>query len=214
MLKPRIIFFILFLALAILYTGGCRRAGRWLVKEDMPEHADAIVLLMGSFPDRVLQAVDLYKDGKSDRLLIVEESMGPFSTLESRGADIISNTEQARNSVIALGIPAESITILPGEARDTKTEAIAISNYVAGNVALDTLLLVSSPSHMRRASMIFKAAFRDSETPIYIGCSPSAYSSFNADRWWKDKEGIQTVLSEFVKIGSFVVFERRKLGVN
>jgi uncharacterized SAM-binding protein YcdF (DUF218 family) len=211
MLKSRIIFFILLLALAILYMGGCRRAGRWLVREDVPEHADAIVLLMGSFPDRVLQAVDLYKDGKSDRLLIVEESMGPFSTLESRGAEIISNTEQARNSVIALGIPAESITILPGEARDTKTEAIVVRNYLAGNVALDTLLLVSSPSHMRRASMIFEAAFRDSETPMYIGCSPSAYSSFNADRWWRDKEGVQAVLSEFVKIGSFMLFERRKM---
>ena len=61
MLKSRIIFFMLLLSLAILYVGGCRRAGEWLVKENVPVHADAMVLLMGSFPERVLEAVDLYQ---------------------------------------------------------------------------------------------------------------------------------------------------------
>ena len=210
-MKYRIYFFGILVIIGSLNIGGCRRAGTWLVKEDVPEHADAMVMLMGGFPDRLLQAVDLYKEGAAGRLIIVEESMGSFSTLESRGAEIISNTQQAKNSAIALGIPADSITILPGEARDTKTEAIAVRNYLAGNIAIDTLLLVSSPSHMRRASMIFNAALRDSEPPVYVGCSPSAYTNFNADRWWRDKEGIQTVLSEFVKIGSFVMFEKRDL---
>ena len=214
MLKSRIFFFILILTMTFFYVGGCRRAGTWLVKKDVPAHSDAMVLLMGAFPDRVLQAVDLYKDGKADRLLIVEESMGPFSLLESRGADIISNTEQARNSAITLGIPGDSITILPGNARNTQTEAIAVRTYLAGIPAIDTILLVSSAYHMRRASMIFKAALRDSETPIYVGCSPSVYSEFIAYRWWRGKEGIQEVLTEYLKIGSFVVFEKKKLGVN
>ena len=210
-LRSKILFIIILVILTAIYIGGCRRAGPWLVKKDVPPHADAMVLLMGSFPDRVLQAVDLYRKGTAGKLIIVEESMGPFSELESRGADIISNTQQAKNSAIVLGIPADSITILPGQARDTKTEAIVVRNYLDDNAAIDTLLLVSSASHMRRASMIFKAAFRDSETPMYIGCSPSAYSSFNADRWWRRKEDIQTVLSEFVKIGNFMLYERRKM---
>lgn len=178
------------------------------MKEDVPVHADAMVLLMGGFPDRVLQAVDLYKKGTAGRLIIVEESMGPFKMLEARGADIISNTQQAKNSAIALGIPADSITVLPGDARDTKTEAIAVRNYLSGYNAIDTLLLVSSASHMRRASMIFKAALRDSVTPVYVGCSPSAYSSFNPEKWWRRKEDIQAVLSEYVKMGSFMLFEK------
>jgi uncharacterized SAM-binding protein YcdF (DUF218 family) len=214
MLKSRIFFFIILFVLIILYIGGCRRAGSWLVKEDVPAHADAMVLLMGGFPDRVLQAVDLYHEGKADKLLIVEESMGPFSTLELRGADIISNTEQARNSAIALGIPADSIAILPGDARSTQDEAIVVRDYLSRCTTVDTLLLVSSSAHMRRASMIFKAAVKNNDHPVYIGCSPSAYSDFNADRWWRDKEGIQSVLTEYVKMGSFVVFEKKKLRVN
>jgi uncharacterized SAM-binding protein YcdF (DUF218 family) len=214
MLKSRIFFFIILFVLIILYIGGCRRAGSWLVKEDVPAHADAMVLLMGGFPDRVLQAVDLYRKGKADKLLIVEESMGPFSTLELRGADIISNTDQARNSAIALGIPADSITILPGDARSTQDEAIVVRDYLSRCTTVDTLLLVSSSVHMRRASMIFKAAVKNNDHPVYIGCSPSVYSDFNADKWWRDKEGIQSVLTEYVKMGSFVVFEKKKLRVN
>ena len=193
----------------LLYTGGCRRAGIWLVKKKVPEHSDAIVLLMGSFPERVMQVADLYIDDRSSRIIIVQESMGPYKLLESRGADILTTTEQARSSVIALGIPADSITILPGDARSTLDEAVIIRNYLSGKPDIDTIILVSSPSHMRRASMIFNAAFRDSQTPMIIGCSPSIYSSFNPEGWWRRKEDVQMVLSEFVKIGSFVMFERR-----
>ena len=190
MLKSRIFFFIILFVLITLYIGGCRRAGAWLVKENVPEHADAMVLLMGNFPDRVLQAVDLFKEGKADRLLIVEESMGPFRALEARGADIISNTEQARNSAIALGIPADSITLLPGDARSTQDEAIVVRDYLVERNNIDTILLVSSAAHMRRASMIFKAALKNNYHPVFIGWSPSAYSDFNAAKWWRDKEGI------------------------
>ena len=87
--RPKIIFFILPVALCTVYVGGCRRAGTWLVKVDVPPHADAMALLMGSFPERVLEAADLYHEGKAGRMLIVNESMGPYRLLESRGAEII-----------------------------------------------------------------------------------------------------------------------------
>ena len=210
MYKSRIIFFSIPLLLAITYAGGCRRAGKWLVKEDVPQHADAMVLLMGSFPDRVLQAVDLWQEGRTDRVIIVEESMGPFKRLEERGVSIISNSEQAANSLVALGIPADSITVLPGDARSTLDEAMVVRGYLADSYTADTILLVSSASHMRRACMIFNKAFKESGMPVYVGCSPSAWSSFNPEKWWRRKEDVQSVMSELVKIGSFVVFEKKK----
>ena len=183
----------------------------WLVKEDVPPHADAMVLLMGSFPERVLQAADLYHESKAGRLIIVKESMGGYLRLEERGVSIISTTDQARDAAVRLGIPADSITVLPGDARSTLTEAVVVRDYLSEKPETDTLILVSSPAHMRRASMIFRAAFRDSETPLVIGCSPSAYTSFRAEKWWKNKEDIQVVLSEYLKITSFVLFEKRVL---
>jgi uncharacterized SAM-binding protein YcdF (DUF218 family) len=181
------------------------------MKEDLPSHADGMVLLMGSFPDRVLQAFDLYEQGVVDRLLIVEEGMGSFSILESRGVDILSNTEQACKSAISLGIPVDNITVLQGDARSTINEAVIICDYLADKPEIDSIILVSSPTHMRRASMIFRAAFKTKGIPVYISCSPSRYSDFMPERWWRRKEDVQSVLSEFVKIGSFVVLEKRKL---
>ena len=137
--------------------------------------------------------------------------MGGYLRLEERGVRIISTTDQARDAAVRLGIPADSITVLPGDARSTLTEAVVVRDYLSDKPETDTLILVSSPAHMRRASMIFKAAFRDSETPLVIGCSPSAYSSFKAEKWWRSKEDIQVVLSEYVKMASFVLFEKRVL---
>jgi uncharacterized SAM-binding protein YcdF (DUF218 family) len=205
-MSRKIYFFGILLIIAFLFIGGCRRAGTWLVKNDVPLQADAMVLLMGSFPDRVMQAVDLYNDNRTRRMIIVQESMGPYKLLESRGADILTTTEQARNSAGTLGIPPDSITILPGNARSTLNEAVILRNYLAGKPDIDTIILVSSPAHIRRASMIFKAAFRDSPKPMFIGCSPSVYSSINPEGWWHRKEDAQAVLSEYVKIISFVLF--------
>lgn len=209
--RSKIVFFIILIAFNAIYIGGCRRAGAWLVKDDMPPHADAMVLLMGSFPERVLEAADLYHEGKAARMLIVYESMGPYWLLESRGAEIIRTTRQAYDATVALGVPADSITMLPGDARSTIDEAMAIREYLSETPGIDTILLFSSPAHMRRSAMIFDAALRSMPAPVYVGCSPSSYSAFNPERWWRRKEDIQVVLSELIKICSFHLIEKRGL---
>ena len=211
MTKNRIVFLVILIFLFAVCSFSCQRAGRWLVKEDLPPHADALVILMGSFPERVLQAFDLYHDGRADRIIIVEESMGPYQILEKRGVRVETNSEQAVRSLIALGVSADSITLLPGDARSTLNEANAVRDYLREKRGLDTLILVSSPAHMLRASMIFKVALREFPTPILIGCSPSAYSGFNPKRWWQRKEDIQSVMSEYLKICSLILFEKREL---
>ncbi len=210
-ISSRIVFFIILTGLFVACISGCRRAGQWLVKEDVPNHADALVILMGNFPERVLEASDVYSKGLANNMIIVYESMGPYRELESRGASIVRTTEQASKAAIALGVPADSIIMLPGDARSTLDEAITVRDYLKLNPSLDTLILVSSPAHMRRAYMIFRAALRNSPQKIFVGCSPSRYSDFNPGKWWRRKEDVQSVLSEYVKIISFVLFEHRQL---
>ena len=199
-------------ALSAAYIGGCRRAGTWLVKESVPSHADALVLLMGNFTDRVLQTADLYRSGIADRVIIAEESMGGYKGLTDRGVKIISHTSQAVSSLVALGVPADSITILPGDARSTLDEAVIVRDYIGTNPGLDTLILVSSPYHLRRSSVIFGKAFKEAGLTVFTGTSGSGtYTGFDADRWWRSKEDIQHVLTEVIKIGSFMTVEGRRL---
>ena len=42
--------------------------GQWLVVNDEVKESDIIVVLMGSVYDRILEAVDLYDEGYSDRI--------------------------------------------------------------------------------------------------------------------------------------------------
>lgn len=137
--------------------------------------------------------------------------MGAYKALEERSVHIISNTKQVVDAIVTLGIPSDSITIVPGDASSTQMEAMIIREYLANKPGMDTLLLVSSSDHTRRASMIFISAFRNSEKAVHILCSPSNYTNFNAEKWWKSKEGVQTVVMEYLKMGNFWVFEKRKL---
>jgi uncharacterized SAM-binding protein YcdF (DUF218 family) len=183
------------------------------VKEDRPVHADAIVVLMGSNSDRVLQATDLYNQGLASNVIIVEPTIGGFEELKARGVYIISGAEQATNALVTLGIPPDSIITLPGDATSTKTEAMIIRAYLRNKPSIDTIFLVSSAPHTRRASMVFKDAFRLTGMKVYVICSPSIYSGFNAKKWWESKKDILEVLSEYIKIVNFVLFERRELKV-
>jgi len=211
-LKSKIVFFLVLATLSAACIGGCRRAGTWLVKEKVPPHADALVLLMGNFTDRVLQTADLYGSGIADRVIIAEESMGGYKGLTDRGVKIISHTSQAVSSLVALGVPQDSITVLPGDARSTLDEAAIVRNYIGNNPDTDTIILVSSPYHLRRASMIFNKAFKEAGLTVFTGTSGSgAYTDFDAARWWRSKEDIQHVLTEVIKIGSFVTVEGRRL---
>ena len=59
--------------------------------------------------------------------------------------------------------------------------------------------------------MIFEKAFRKQNMPVTVQCSPSKYNGYTGIGWWKNKEGIQAVMMEYLKIINFLVFEGRRL---
>ena len=181
------------------------------MKKDANVHADALVMLMGSIPDRVLETCDLYNAGYADKLILVEESMGAYRELKARGATIISNTQQCRNALMALGVPAGKIIILPGDARSTQEEAMIVREFLKTGPDIDTVLLVTSADHSRRAGTIFNNAVERSGLNVVIVSCPSKYSRFSGKSWWKSKEDIQKVLMEYIKSASFFLIEKRRL---
>ena len=211
-MKTRIYILVIVTIILAVLVGACRKAGSWLVKEDRPEHADAVVMLMGNIAaDRVLQTADLYSQQVAGKVVVVEEGMGALRVLEERGVHLISNTSQAVHALAGLGIPADSIVILPGDATSTVMEAEIIRDYLASVPDIDTVIVVSSAPHMRRASMIFSAVFKSLEDPVSVYSTPSSYTDFNAEKWWRNKEDIQQVVLEYLKIGNFLLSEKKAL---
>ena len=211
-MKSKIFIISILLIIGIVFVSAFHNAGHWLVQDDNASSADAIVILIGSISDRVLQAADLYNQNVAGKVLIVGPGVNEYKDVEARGVALVSNSMQARNALITLGLLSDSILILPGyDTRSTLTEAKTIRDYLLNNPGIDTLLIVSSAQHTRRASMPFKSAFRNSERSVYILCSPSKYTYYSVEKWWKTRQGIQVVLLEHLKMANFILIDRRQL---
>lgn len=203
---------ILLVLIIFICAGTFQRAGLWLLKKDNPEHADALVILMGSVSDRVQEAADLYKQNVIGKILIVGPDEITSIAHEEGDTNITNNSQQSLSDLVAMGIPPDSVIILPGYAnRRTLTEAMIIREYCENKTGIDTLILVSSSHHMRRASMIFKSVFSSAGQPVVIFCSPSRYSEFNAEKWWRTKEGTHIVFTEYLKMAYFLLIDKWKL---
>ncbi len=200
---------ILFLSVIIVFVFlSLYHAGTWLIRHDKIEKSDAILVLSGSLADRVLQAADLYHQGYAPHIYIVENDQSAYKLLQKHGVRITSGIKEYRNALEQLGVPPGSITIIACGAKSTAMEAQAMRSYIQKNSNIRKLIIVSSPDHTRRASIIFRKAFRHGKLPTKIFMSPSVYSSYTGKHWFKDREDIQIVINEYLKLFSFLIFEQ------
>lgn len=185
------------------------RADRFLVREDELVKADALVMLMGTVADRVLQTSDLYHAGLAPWIILVEENMTAGDSLRSRGVQVITSAEVCKAYFHDLGIPEEAISVLPGKTKSTLEEAQVIARYLRSGKPMERVIVVSSPSHTRRASLIFRKTFKNEGLSTEVLVSPaSRYQKQHEKPWWRRKEGIQGVSSEYIKIMSYFLIEQ------
>lgn len=188
-------------------------AGIFLVKQTphtKPTHAKPTLILMGSIADRVLQASDIYKQGLTNQILIVNNIQYGSQYLAQYDVHIPNFAELSKQALTQLSIPDSLITIIPGRAASTRAEAQITAAWLKQNPHIDTLIIVSSAAHMRRAIMIFKDTFNDNDLSVTLISAPSKYSGFNAKKWYTHRESAKQVFMEYVKISSFLLVEQWK----
>ena len=183
--------------------------GQWLVVEDDLQASDMIVVLMGSFPDRIMQAVDIYNERYSDKLVLVNGYRVDYDIFVEKGVEILpGNAQLSKIAAIDLGVPEENILILAGGAKSTRDEALIIREYIKNNRAIESIILITSKYHSGRSKKIFKKVLSGLDREINIYSSPSKYDPFNVNQWWKDREDIKCVLSEYLKLAHFYFWEQ------
>ena len=180
--------------------------GNWLVVNDELKQADAIVVLMGSPGDRILEVKDVYSDSLSNLILFVEDDDPGRKELKTRGIILQDDADKSRKLAIQLGIPDSVIFILPGDANSTIDEAKILREYIDNN-NLKSIILVTSSSHIRRASMIFNNELSQCKNEIEIICNPSKYSNFDGENWWRERESRKKVVLEYLKLIQFLLFD-------
>jgi len=209
--KRRNIFFFTVLILAVLCTYCFVNLGRWLVADDEPVKSDVIVVLMGSGPDRMLGAVDLYQQGMAGKIIMVRNYVSGYEEALSRGVEIPHDSDIAAMVAVQLGVDADDIIILPGGAGSTGDEARVVADYFREHEELDSLLVVTSKYHSHRAKMIFSCALDELDREASILSCPTPYDHFQADGWWQRRGDMEIVFLEYVKLAHFFCLEQFSL---
>ena len=169
-------------------------AGRLLVVADpLPASADAIVVLAGSIPTRVLEAGDLYRSGLAPRVVITRERLlRGDAALRARGVRLPESDELTRAALEQLGVPPHAIIRLRRRTRSTENEARTVARWACAH-RLHRLVIVTSRPHSRRARLIYQRALAPT---VAVTIRPSRYDIFSAQHWWRVRRDAKIVLYE------------------
>jgi uncharacterized SAM-binding protein YcdF (DUF218 family) len=163
-LRTAVCFFIGFAAWIMLSW----LSANYLAVEKPLQSADAILVLSGSdaYGERADEAARLFKEKIARKIFLTNDGLqGGWNQKEQRNPYFI---EIARWRLIARGVPAEAIEMLPEIVTGTGDEANLLVK-VSAERNLKSLLLVTSAYHTRRTLWTFQRAASRNNLPLEIG---------------------------------------------
>ena len=193
-----------FVATLLCAAAACPYAGRYLiVEEPLLAPADALVVLAGPRAVRWLEAVDLYREGLANQILLSPGIVHPAEVrVREMGIRFPAEAELVRDAMVQLGVPATAITTLQRSPDNTADEA-AQTRTIAHQRGWTSLIVVTSKYHTRRTRYAFQREFRG--TSIRIQVRGSRHDVVSADRWWRSRSDLRYVLSELQKLIAYRV---------
>jgi len=168
------------LFLPTLYVA--REAASWLVRPVPNETCDLMVVLGGGARERILSASDLHRDGACRKVMVT----GVLHESEIEG---LPSDEEVlwRGSLL----PAPWIS-------GSTFEDAAVALHAAREHGATSVLVVTSPYHLRRTAWVFSRVFAGSG--IRFGLYPSESFYMDYAHWWSSRDGRDVVLGEYGKL--------------
>lgn len=172
-------------------------AGGYLIADQDPRPAEAIVVLAGSTPDRILEAVDLYNKGLAPLIVLTRGSESPgIGPLRERGVHMLEPHEENASIAEQLGVPPAAIVVVEGGAGGTVTEAQVVVDDLRTK-GIKSALIVTSKMHTRRAGWIYRGIAGDD---IAFTTCASRYDSYDPADWWRHRGQTRRVVIEYQKL--------------
>jgi uncharacterized SAM-binding protein YcdF (DUF218 family) len=173
-------------------------ASRWLPDSDVAISADAIIVLAGD-SRRTLYAADLYTQGLAPQVLVSRPIRGVREQiLKDMGIALPDAEEYERMILLNKAVPAAAIEIFGKGSISTYEEGYVLGQLYAGQTP--SLLVVTSPYHVRRVKMILGDALPGAR--IHVIATP--YEQFPGN-WWASQDAARNLLLELTKIVFYVV---------
>jgi uncharacterized SAM-binding protein YcdF (DUF218 family) len=182
--------FIILIAVFFSYPLFLTGLAKFLVVENKLQKVDAIVVLAGDGNgERVAEGVNLYKKGYASYIIMTGGRLAWHLTYAQ------NMFGQARY----LGIPAKAILL-----EDKSLSTIENAKFtlpIVKKKKFNSIILVSSPFHMRRVLRVFRKIYKGSGVEIFG--YPVQNSEFNIDKWWTRHEDTQVVVQEWVNLAGY-----------
>ena len=90
--------------------------------------------------------------------------------------------------------------------KSTFEEAQKIREY-AKKAGVKSMILITSPTHSKRAWLTFEKVFKGDGVSIMM--RPSPYSRFRPEDWWKKRRYVRAVIIEYQKL----IYYKFKYGI-
>jgi hypothetical protein len=165
--------------------------GRWLVVEDPLDHAQAIAVLSGRMPLRVLEAAEIYRAGHAPEVWLTHTTE-PGKSLQQMGLKYLGEEDYDREILIREGVPSAAIHVLEPPILNTADEIVAIK-FALNAAPLHTVIIVTSKPHTRRVHTLWRL-LTHGEGRIIVR-APSQ-DPFDARHWWRNTTDALDVVRE------------------
>jgi len=161
--------------------------GHWFLFQTKIAKADVIVVMAGGGPERLCHGMELYKRGLAPELWYTGDK-----PLEAR-SDFM-DSELALNFVMRQGMPRDKIRLLPSTSTFEDGKAITA---LMKEEKIKSIIIVTSWYHTRRVANVLRYWLADTNIAVYV--SSSTNLPFTPDNWWRDEEGLVSVVNETIK---------------
>lgn len=160
--------------------------GDFLVAGDPLRPSDAAIAISGDGRERVRTASDLVTEGHARWLIL--------SGAPPAAADLM---RYAREYQIA-----DARILVDASATSTVENAYG-SARVMRTHGLRTAIVVTSPYHMRRTIIVFRAIFQPQG--LAVRAFPARDSFFEVREWWTRRRDRELVLREYAKLAGYLM---------
>lgn len=193
-------FAFLFIAATVagLIVPGLTLMGRFLVKDETPGKADAIVVLLGGkgYTSRLVEAAQLYNTGTAPVVVINGNRKSEAAVaLEEKGFTPACPWYANSAALLRfLGVPGNRIIHISVEdAYDTVSEALCLGKELQKR-HFSRLVITTSRYHTRRAGYIWHRVHNQA---FSIRTKAAQTDPFDPQGWWKEGQQVRWVLSEY-----------------
>jgi len=186
-----------------LITAALLGSGRLVTDEDPLQKADAIYVLGGSWVQRWLEAVDLFREGYAPHIVISRGTIEEGEReLGRRGVPFPGPGEMGRNAMVThLGIPPDAVEVLTTDVDNTAQEAETIKDIAAGR-RWHRLIVITDRASTRRAGFAMRRVLGPGVDVVMRG---PRLDGFPPGGWWRRRADFRTVFYELPKLVAYWV---------